>query len=139
MVSKENAVIVQQVLQAINERDLDAMWRWVAPGFVRHDYGGAFWDGQGPEGLANLVRLLLGVLPDLHLDVREVLATGDRAVAYLTVSGTHRGEFLGVPPTGYSVRFDSVDLYRLEGGQIAEVWPMPDLAGIRRHMSEPAD
>jgi len=132
--STDNSAIVQQALQVVNERDMDAMSRFVAPSFVRHDYNGVNSDGRGPEGFAYLFRLLLAALPDLNLDVREVFATDDRAVAYLTVSGTHQGNFLGALPTGHSVRFDSVDLYRLEGGQIAESWSLPDLGGIRRQM-----
>jgi predicted ester cyclase len=77
---------------------------------------------------------LLAALPDLCLDVQEVVATEDRAVAYVSVSGTHRGEFLGALPTGQAVRFDSVDLYRLEGGQIAESWPQPEMESMRQQM-----
>ena len=48
-----------------------------------------------------------------------------------------RGDFFGVSPSGCSLSFDSVDLYRLEGGRIAEAWPLPDRAGIRREISQP--
>lgn len=89
----------------------------------------------GPEGWAELAGLLLRALPDLHLKVQEVLATDEHAVAYLSATGTHRGELLGMQPTGSPVRFDSVDLYRFEEGRIAESWPMPDLAGIRRALA----
>jgi predicted ester cyclase len=134
MVSEENAATVRRVLQAVNERDRSVISQLVTPGFVRHDYNGVSIDARGPEGLADLYDLLRSALPDLHLDVQEILATKDRAVAYVSTLGTHRGEFLGVQPTGQSVRYDSVDLYRLEGGRIAEIWPLPDLAGIRRQM-----
>lgn len=135
MDSSDSAEAVRRVLQAINDRDLGTLSQWVTPGFVRHDTGGIFFDGRGPEGWAELIGVLLRALPDLHLDVWEVLATKDRAVAYLSASGTHQGELFGLRPTGAHVRYHSVDLYRLEEGRVAESWPMPDLAGIRRELA----
>ena len=135
---EQNIAHLRSALEAINARRLDDLGELVTPGFVRHDWNGYSIDRQGPEGLADLVRLLLSALPDLQVRVRDVFATEDRAAVYLTMTGTHRGDFLGVPPSGRGVCLESIDLYRLEGGKIAEVWPWPDLAGIRRLVAEPA-
>lgn len=135
MSSSDHAAAVRGVIQAINNREPSTLSQWVGPDYVRHDTGGIFFDGRGPEGWAELAGLLLRALPDLHLKVQEVLATDEHAVAYLSATGTHRGELLGMQPTGSPVRFDSVDLYRFEEGRIAESWPMPDLAGIRRALA----
>jgi len=136
--AEQNVATLRKALEAINAHRLDGLREWVASGFVRHDYDGLSIDRRGPEGLAEPVRLLLGAVPDLQLLVHDVFATEDRAVAYVSMSGTHRGEFLGAPPSGRRVCLESVDLYRLEGGKIAEAWPWPDLGGIRRSLAEPA-
>jgi predicted ester cyclase len=138
-ISEENVATIRSALEAINARDLDSLSDMVAPSFVRHDYDGISVDGRGPEAVAQAVRLLLGALPDLRLQVREVIATDDRAVVYVSTTGTHQGEFYGAHPSGQEVSFDSVDLYRLEGGKLAESWPWPDLAGIRRQMAVPGN
>jgi predicted ester cyclase len=135
--SEENATTMRRAMEAINARDLESLAELVTPSFVRHDYEGISVDLRGPEGLAEGIRLLLGALPDLRLQVREVIATDDRAVVYASTTGTHEGAFFGAYASGQRMCFDSVDLYRLEGGKIAESWPWPDLAGIRRRMAEP--
>jgi predicted ester cyclase len=136
--AERNAATIRRALEAINARQLEDLAELVAPGFVRHDYGGTFIERRGPEGMAEMARLLLGALPDLTVSVHDVFATHDRAVVYASLAGTHRGEFLGAPPSGEGVCLDTVDLYRLEGAKIAEVWPWPDLAGLRRWMDWPA-
>lgn len=136
--AEQNAATIRRALEAINARQLEDLADLVAPGFVRHDYGGTFIEGRGPEGMAEMVRLLLAALPDLKVSVGDVFATDDHAVVYASLAGTHRGEFLGALPSGAGVCLDTVDLYRLEGARIAEVWPWPDLAGLRRWIAGPA-
>jgi predicted ester cyclase len=57
------------------------------------------------------------------------LANGDMAAASFVYSGTHRGEYFGVAPTGKSLRFTSCDIFRIRDGKIAEHWGMGDIAG----------
>ena len=58
--------------------------------------------------------------PDFHADIHWQLADGDHVTTYKTYHGTHRGEFLGVAPTGRKVQFETVDVMRVQDGKITE-------------------
>jgi predicted ester cyclase len=85
------------------------------------------------EGVANLVALLrgfIGALPDLHAEEQDIVANGDTVVLRFVVEATHKGELLGIAPTGRKVRWDAVDIYRLKDGKITEEWAADDLTAI---------
>jgi steroid delta-isomerase-like uncharacterized protein len=68
-------------------------------------------------------------MPDLSVAIEASLASGDMAAASFVYTGTHRGEYFGVAPTGKSLRFTSCDIFRIRDGRIAEHWGMGDIAG----------
>jgi len=68
-------------------------------------------------------------MPDLSVAIEVSLASGDMAAASFVYTGTHRGEYFGVAPTGKSLRFTSCDIFRIRDGRIAEHWGMGDIAG----------
>jgi predicted ester cyclase len=64
--------------------------------------------------------------PDLRCAVVDVVREGDRVVCRWRATGTHRGEFMGIPPTGRSVEFEGLTLLRFGGERLAEVWTQYD-------------
>ncbi len=70
----------------------------VADDFVEHQGGPGF--PATKEGTLDFFRALLDAFPDLRMDVEDVIADGDKTVARVTTTGTHRGDFMGIPPTG---------------------------------------
>jgi predicted ester cyclase len=85
------------------------------------------------EGLANLTEMLrgfIGALPDLHAAEQDIVAKGDTVAVRYVVEATHDGNLLGIAPTGRPVRWDAVDIYRLDDGMIVEEWAGDDLAAI---------
>jgi steroid delta-isomerase-like uncharacterized protein len=68
--------------------------------------------------------------PDLSHEFQDLFATGDRVVLRAIDRGTHRGEFMGLPPTGRSVKFSVIAIFRFEEGRIAEVWEEVDMLGL---------
>jgi predicted ester cyclase len=71
--------------------------------------------------------MLLRGLPDLHVAVEDVIAEGDKVVSRNTVTGTHQGEYRGLPPTGKSVTYHEIFIFRFAGGRIAEIWGVVDV------------
>src|SRR5579872_7360912 len=55
---------------------------------------------QGRDGLKDVIRQIRSAFPDIHWSVDEMLAEGDKVFSRFTWSGTHKGEFLGIPATG---------------------------------------
>ncbi|GGT84305.1 MULTISPECIES: ester cyclase [Streptomyces] len=80
---------------------------------------------EGREGLKDRVAMLVeGLAPTFSMD--DIIAEGDRVVVRWTNTATHSGTFLGIPPTGRSCRFAGVDIFRLDGGRLAEHWHVVD-------------
>lgn len=88
--------------------------------------------GQGPglAGLKDVVRGMRAAFPDMHWTVEEQIAEGEKVVTRFEWSGTHRGEFLGVPATGRAVKVWGMVIDRLEGGKIMDTRIIMDALGL---------
>lgn len=86
--------------------------------------------GPGRAGLKAFVSDLRRAFPDFRLEVTDLIAEGDRVVARVVGSGTHRGEFVGLAPTGRTFSAAAIDIFRVEGGQLAEHWDVMDFYGL---------
>ncbi|MBA2754924.1 MAG: ester cyclase [Chloroflexia bacterium] len=128
MSADENAAAVRQWIDAYNDRDTEAEAAARTPDFVAHVPG-----APGPlnsEAWAGFAFSFAAAFPDLRLTVEEVMANEDRTAARVTFRGTHRGEFQGIPATGRSVTFTSIEFNRMVGGKVAEHWVELDLLGL---------
>jgi predicted ester cyclase len=84
-------------------------------------------DARGAEALKQVWAILLRAYPDLHVTIEDLFGEGDRLVSRNTVTGTHRGEYLGIAPTGRSVTYNEMIIARFVDGRIAETWGVVDL------------
>ena len=91
-------------------------------------------DATGAQALKQVWATLLRAYPDLHVTVEDVIAEADKLVCRNVVTGTHQGEYLGLPPTGRSVTYNEIFIFRLEGGRIAETWGVVDLLAQLRQL-----
>ena len=82
------------------------------------------------DGVKRLFAALRAAFPDLRAVIHDQLAEGDRVATRKTFRGTHRGEFLGISPTGRMVTFDVLEIVRIDKGRIAEHWNVVDLMGL---------
>ena len=81
---------------------------------------------QGPKGLLYASQTFRSAVPDLHCTIEDLLVSRDKITARLLFTGTHKGEFMGHPATGESVRFLAIDILRVRGGRIVEDWHLED-------------
>jgi steroid delta-isomerase-like uncharacterized protein len=72
--------------------------------------------------------------PDVVSNIEDLIAEGDKVVARWTSRATHKGEYMGIPPTGKEVEFTGISVYRIEGGKIAESWNSEDQFGLMRQI-----
>ena len=88
--------------------------------------------GQGPGlgGLKDVLRGMRAGFPDMHWTVEEQIAEGDKVVTRFEWTGTHRGEFLGVPATGRPVRVWGMVIDRIEDGKIKDTRIIMDSLGL---------
>ena len=76
---------------------------------------------RGPEEFIDTVRNLRGAFDNLHHEVQETIAPGDRVVQIITVTGKHTGNFFVIPPTGNNISYQAVHIYRIgEDGKVVE-------------------
>ncbi len=85
---------------------------------------------QGRSGFQGFFEGTFRAVPDWKYEVKNVVSAGDSVWAYGTYSGTHTGEWLGIPATGKSFAFDAVDIFRVEDGRLAEHWDVMDVYGL---------
>jgi steroid delta-isomerase-like uncharacterized protein len=81
----------------------------------------------GAQQVKEVYARLHRAFPDLHIAVEDMIAEGDKVVSRHTVTGTHRGEYMGVPPTGRSVTYSEIFIFRFVDGRIAEAWGVVDV------------
>jgi hypothetical protein len=81
----------------------------------------------GAQALKQVWAMLLRVYPDIHLTVEDLIAEGDKVVGRTTVTATHQGEFMGVAPTGKSVTYNEIFIFRFAGGRVVETWGVVDV------------
>jgi predicted ester cyclase len=90
----------------------------------------------GVAGTKQFVLALRRAFPDLRAVVEDEIAAGDTVVQRITCSGTHKGEYCGIPPTGKRVTWQLVTIQRLgHDSRFAEHWSSPDLFGLLRQLN----
>jgi predicted ester cyclase len=88
----------------------------------------------GAQLLKEVFLHLLRAFPDLHIETEDVITEGDKAVYRNTVTGTHRGEYLGIAPTGRRISYAEIFIVRVADGRIVETWGVVDVAAQLRQL-----
>ena len=134
MAGETNVHLVRAGFEALNAGDLDACVELTSPDLIINFaelreplHGRDIWR----QGAAMFRR----AFPDLHAEIEDIFGSGDRVAVRLSMSGTHRGEYLGIPATGRPVSYVSHEFYRVQDGLIAEEWICSDMAGLLRQIS----
>jgi hypothetical protein len=88
----------------------------------------------GAQALKEVFARLHQAFPDLHVTVEDLVEEGDKVVGRNTITGTHRGEYMGIPPTGKTVTYNEVFIFRFADGRIAETWGVVDVFSQLRQL-----
>jgi len=121
--------------ELLTQGDLAVADTVFAPDLVHH---GPIPCARGVAGAKQFALALRQAFPDLCAIVEDEIAEGNTVVQRLTLSGTHRGEYCGLPPTGRRASWQLVAIQRLgPEGKIAEHWSSPDLFGLLRQLGAP--
>ena len=129
----DHSASIRHLYDPINAGDLDGFGRLLADDFVEHEE----LPGLPPTkaGVLQYFQMLVGAFPDLRLDVEDVIASGDKAVARVRVTGTHQGEFMGLPATGKSVAVNLIDITGFgDDGLAREHWGIVDQLALMQQL-----
>jgi steroid delta-isomerase-like uncharacterized protein len=122
----DNAATMRRTYELISAGDIAGFGDLVADGFVDHEDTPGF--APDKDGTLDFFRAMLAAFPDLTMEVEDLLADGDRAVARVRVTGTHRGDFMGIPPSGASGDIQLIDIMRFDAdGRVCEHWGVADM------------
>ena len=127
----EGTIGLAQRWTAIFEGHAGAADEIIADNCVFHDFPGA---PEGPDGVRQAAESLRSAFPDVHPVDEQFLSDGNRVVAHYVLRGTHRGPFLGVPPTGKEVRITGINVFRVADGKVAEHWSIMDTWGLMQQI-----
>ncbi|MGX5188920.1 ester cyclase [Streptomyces avermitilis] len=124
-----NTATLDRFHSAVNSGDLDiiskAIDEFVAPDVLFH--APVPMGATGAEALKRVWAVLLRAFPDIHVAVEEMITEGDKVVSRNTVTGTHRGEYQGLAPTGKTVTYGEIFILRFADGRIAEIRGIVDV------------
>jgi steroid delta-isomerase-like uncharacterized protein len=109
--------------EALNKGDLDALDQLAVSDYEEHDPLPG--QGEGLPGLKQRVSMLREAFGQ-HFTVEDLIAEGDKVVVRWTGSGTHVGEFMGIPPTGRSFQINGIDIHAFRDGKMSAHWHVVD-------------
>ena len=121
----DHAATMRRMYDSINSGDVDGFAEVIADDFVDHEE----LPGLAPtkEGVMTFFRMYIAAFPDLRMDPEDMIASGDKVVARVKATGTHQGDFMGMPATGTHVEVQLIDIIRFgDDGLAREHWGVLD-------------
>jgi steroid delta-isomerase-like uncharacterized protein len=133
-----NSDLARQFYERVNAGDVDGFMEYVADDFVDHEeFPGLPSDRDGVRQFFEMMR---AAFPDLRMDVHHVVSEDDLVAVHMTMTGTHDGEFMGIPPSGRKMAVPGMDLVRIRDGKAVEHWGVTDnLAMMQQLGAIPAE
>jgi steroid delta-isomerase-like uncharacterized protein len=126
-------VLVRRLFEEVwNQGNLAAIDELFAPSYIRYDPAAP--EAKGLAGFKQLVVMLRTAFPDLHFTLEEVIAEDDKVMTRALLRGTHRGEYLGIAPTGKPVAVMGMVVLRIAQGKFQEGWLMMDNLGLLQQL-----
>jgi steroid delta-isomerase-like uncharacterized protein len=139
MSTEENARTIRRIYDKLwNERNLGLAEDLIAEDAINYDTGLVPMT-FGPEEMKGTVRMVTAAFPDNRHKVEEVIAEADTVVLRCTLTGTHEGPFMGIPPTGRKIEVNEIHIYRLDDGKAVEHRAGRDDLGAMRQLGVIAD
>ncbi|HSW58096.1 MAG TPA: ester cyclase, partial [Dehalococcoidales bacterium] len=118
-----NKKVVETLFKTVfQDHDFSRLDEIMLDNYIQHNEDCA----QGKEGFKQFFIQMFKAMPDFRYTNKKIVAEGDIVMAYSTTTATHKGEWLGNPATGNKLKFDVVDIFRIEDGKIAEHWDVAE-------------
>ncbi len=127
-----NKALTRKAFDALNAADWKALESVIAPDVVDHQAPpGA---PAGRDGVVHMLQGLVASFPDFKQTIEDMIAEGDKVVVRSTISGTQKGEYMGLKPTGKSFTMSGIDIFRVEDGKLVEHWGNEDDMGMMQQL-----
>ena len=133
MSTEQNKALLRRIFEeGVNQNKPGVIDELIAPNFVLYDPP----LGQEPnrEGFRQIVTKFRATFPDLHLTIEDEFADGDYVIQRGYATGTHKGEFQGIPPTGKKFKINVIHIWRFANGKAVENWVQMDQLGLMQQL-----
>lgn len=90
--------------------------------------------GPGIEEMNNVITTCRAAFHGLQVTIDDIMAEGEKVTARFTARGVHKGEFMGLPPTGKAIAMTGIEIFRIKEGKIAELWGEANLMGLMQQL-----
>jgi len=117
MSEKDNLHLAEQAITALNARDLDSYMK-----LLDHSY---VWETElmpnqlrGPDAARQMLEGYFKAFPDLHFETEQILTSGDYLVTRVRLTGTHKGNFMGIPATNKAIHIQGCNVSEVRNGKI---------------------
>ncbi len=129
----DHAASIRRLFDLINAGDIDGFGRQLADHFAeREDLPGY---PPTKAGVIEYFQMMRAAFPDMRMVAEDVIASGDKAVARVRVTGTHRGPFMGMPATGKRIEMSLIDIIRFgDDGRAREHWGVADQLALMQQL-----
>lgn len=127
---EENKALIRRGFEIVSAHDLASFEAFIAPNYVNY----AFPDARGPEGMRQMLGMFFMGFPDMRVEVEDIVAEGDKVATRGYFTGTHNGDFMGIPATGKPIRVTYSDIWRIEDGKGVENWVQMDMLGLMQQL-----
>jgi predicted ester cyclase len=121
---EEHKNIVRRYQEIYNSNELDRLTEVVSEDLLTPNILPGI--PHGLEGAKTAHRIMLAGFPDYQTIIEDMLAEGNKVAARIRMTGTHTGEFMGVPPTGRQISYTGIYIARIANGKIVEHWGEED-------------
>jgi steroid delta-isomerase-like uncharacterized protein len=130
---EQNKQVVRQLFEAFDRHDTERIGQLVSStNYSLHFLGMPPKDWNGHK---QLIIATTNAFPDVHHDIEDMAAEGEDKVAVrFNITGTHKGEFQGIPPTGKKVSFGEMAFFTIIDGKIIEIWANVDMMGLMQQI-----
>jgi steroid delta-isomerase-like uncharacterized protein len=129
----DHSATLRHFYELINAGDINGFGDLLADDFIEHEVT----PGLAPnrEGVKQFFTMYIAGFPDLRFDVEDILPSGDSVVGRITISGTHTGEFMGMPATGNNFSAQAIDIVRFgDDGLAHEHWGVVDVMTMMQQL-----
>ena len=109
----------------------DVIDELISPNYLSH---GLPMSISGPQEYRQTIETFRSGFPDLYMLVEEQIAEGDQVSNQGYITGTHRGEFLGVAASGQQIKVNVISMWRFENNKVVENWVQIDFMGLMQQI-----
>lgn len=129
--AEENKAIIRRLYEELNKGNLNIADELIVEDYAQHSILPV---PPGREGFKKFFAAFSAAFPNAHFTIEDMIAEKDKVALRFTGRFTHRGEFMGVHPTGKQMKMTGIDIFRLSNGKIVEHWDEVDQLGLLQQL-----